>query len=114
MDERLVGACGLVCSECEAYAATQAGDEARIAALAADWSKQFGVTLGPDAVRCDGCMGAGERRCGHCAECDVRLCALGRGLENCAGCDDFGCEVLERFLAMAGDGPRAVLEELRG
>ncbi len=86
MTERLISACGLVCSECDAFLATQAGDAAAIERVAAQWSEQFGATIPAAGVWCDGCMTGGERRCGHVDECKIRACVVGRSLANCAGC----------------------------
>jgi Protein of unknown function (DUF3795) len=113
MSERLLGACGLVCSECDAFKATQAGDQAALAAVAAAWSKQFGADIPVESVSCDGCLTPGERKCGHCAECDIRACVAQHGYATCAQCSDFACDKLAEFLKMAGDGPREVLESLR-
>jgi len=95
--DKIIGACGLVCSDCPGYLATQANDAAKIAEVAAMWSKEFDSEIKPDDVWCDGCMTDAERKCSHCAECDVRACVVGRGLANCAYCDDYGCETITRF-----------------
>jgi len=112
MAEKLIAACGLVCSECDAFVATQAGDVAAIDRVAAQWSEQFQTEIPPESVRCDGCMTGGERACGHVGECEIRACVVARGFANCAVCDDFGCEKLEGFCQMAPDA-RATLESLR-
>jgi len=114
MTERLISACGLVCSECDAYLATQAGDAAAIERVAGEWSKQFGATISAASVWCDGCMTAGERKVGHAADCEIRACVVGRGLANCAACDAYVCDQLESFLTMAAEsGARETLESLR-
>jgi hypothetical protein len=94
---QLVGMCGLVCSECSAFKATQAGDAAAIAKVAEEWSQQYGGTFSPESVWCDGCTTAG-RKCGHCGECDIRACGVERGLTTCAECGDYRCEKISRFL----------------
>ncbi len=43
-----IGACGLVCSECDAYKATQANDPATIAKTAQEWSKTFNSKVEPE------------------------------------------------------------------
>jgi hypothetical protein len=114
MTERLISACGLVCSECDAFLATQAGDAAAIERVAAKWSEQFGATIPAAGVWCDGCMTGGERRCGHVDECKIRACVVGRDLANCAACDDYVCGMLEEFLGFAAEsGARETLASLR-
>ena len=48
----------------------------------------------------------------YCRECQVRACAIARGLGNCAHCPDYACEKLERVFGFAPEA-RAKLEELR-
>ena len=95
---QLVGMCGLVCSECEAYVATQAGDAEAIARITVKWNEEYHANNTPETIWCDGCTTAGARKCGHCAECAIRACGLERGLTTCAECDDYRCEKLSSFL----------------
>ena len=114
MTERLVSACGLICSECDAFLATQADDAAAIERVAQQWSEQFGQTIPAAGVWCDGCMTGGEHRCGHVDECRIRACVVRRGLSTCAGCDDYVCGMLEEFLVFAAEsGARETLASLR-
>ncbi len=108
----LIAACGLDCSICEAYVATQANDQAALERIAAKWRVDFkapGITA--ENILCDGCM-AGGRTIGHCAECGIRLCALERGVENCSACPDYGCDQLSGFLQNVPQA-KANLEALR-
>ncbi|MBN2148089.1 MAG: DUF3795 domain-containing protein [Anaerolineales bacterium] len=93
----LLGVCGIDCSQCAAYLATQANDEAAKAKVAAQWREEYHApNIDIAYVTCDGCL-ATTRLCGHCAECDVRLCAVARGLENCALCPDYACEKISNL-----------------
>ena len=112
METRLIAACGLVCSECDAYLATQASDAAAIERVARQWSEMFGAEIPPAAVWCDGCMTGGERTCGHVGECEIRSCVLDRGLPHCAECADYACQQLTGFFE-AAPSARTILEELR-
>jgi hypothetical protein len=100
----LLGACGLICSDCKAYVATMANDAAAIARVAQEWSQEYGGDIQPEYVWCEGCMTAGERKCGHCAECDIRACAVEQGLPNCGACPGFAaepvCEKIAGFMEM--------------
>lgn len=111
MAEKIIAYCGLVCSECEAYAATQKNDMEALKQVAESWSQLFGSTITVSDCICDGCLGEG-RKGGHCGECGVRACAVERGLANCAHCPDFGCEMLTSFFGFAPDA-KTTLEAIR-
>jgi len=108
----LWGACGLNCGACPAYVATQADDAGKIEEIAGQWSEQYGADVKPEHVWCDGCMTAGERKCGHCAECEIRACVADRGLATCAGCGDYACDKLTGFFEMCSDAKKT-LDALR-
>lgn len=108
----LIAACGIDCSKCEAYIATQANDAAALEQIAAKWRVEYnapGITAAN--ILCDGCM-TGGRTIGHCAECKIRLCAVERGLENCAACPDYACAELNAFFKMVPQA-QANLDSLR-
>jgi hypothetical protein len=111
--DRIIAYCGLVCTDCPAYIATQANDREALGQLAKRAREEFGV---PDATaesaRCDGCLGDTEYKCGYCFECEIRACGVARGVANCAHCADYACQNLEGFFAKAPEA-RTVLDELR-
>jgi hypothetical protein len=111
MPAPMYGSCGLVCSECPAYVATQASDQAKAEATAKAWSQQFGIEVKVEHVWCDGCRAPG-RKCAHCAECEIRSCATGRNLATCAPCADYPCKQLQGFFAMAPMA-KTTLDQLR-
>lgn len=97
----LIAACGLDCSQCEAYKITLANDRAAMEDLVVKWRAEYNSPeMTVESVICDGCM-VGERHGGYCAECGVRRCALARGVANCAYCPDYGCETVQKFWQMA-------------
>jgi len=111
MPESMTAFCGLTCTECPAYLATQAGDEAKAKETAALWSQQYGADIGVDDVWCDGCLVEG-RKCAHCGECTIRACGRERGVESCAHCDDYACETLTPLLGMV-PAAKATLDGIR-
>jgi len=111
MSERMIAYCGLDCAGCKAYLATQSGDAAALAQVAAEWSKAFGVSLTAENIACDGCQADG-RKIPHCATCEVRACAIEMGVPNCAYCKSYGCETITAFLAQAGEA-KTTLETIR-
>ena len=90
MSEQIIAYCGLVCTECPAFIATRENDTDKLKALAMEWYGEEGKAT---FCLCDGCTTAGRKN-NHCLECGVRLCAIERGVANCAYCDDYGCEIL--------------------
>ncbi len=110
-EERIIAFCGILCSDCPAFKATLAGDEEALAKQAAEWSSdEYPLEAGD--LLCDGCIYEDKRTAKFCLDCDVRRCALERGVENCAHCDDFPCEKLEKPWALCVDA-KTTLEELR-
>jgi hypothetical protein len=111
--ERMIAYCGLVCTDCKGYLATQADDREMLEKLAEQARKDFGV---PDAtaesVMCDGCLSTPGRKCGYCAICEIRACGVGRGVLNCAVCADYGCSKIAGFIANVPEA-RATLEAIR-
>ena len=109
----MIAYCGLVCTDCPAYLATQADDLAGLEQVVAEWTQAYGIQgLTAESVRCDGCLGTEGRKVGHCFECEVRLCALGRNVLNCAHCADYGCDTLQAFFGFVPDA-RTRLDGIR-
>lgn len=116
MMDRIVAYCGLVCSECDAYVATQANDLETLQRLAVRVREEFGVEdATAESSMCDGCLGDDGRQIGYCSTCEIRACAVAREVANCAHCPEYGsddgCETLEPFLAHATEA-RLVLDEI--
>lgn len=110
--KRIVAYCGLVCTDCEAYLATQADDQAELERVAARWREEYNAPeITVASVICDGCLDGG-RKCSHCSECEIRDCGMGRGLANCAHCPDYACDRLEEFFGFVQPA-RGVLDEVR-
>lgn len=97
--DRIVAYCGLVCSECKGYIATQANDVAALEALAVEAREKHGVAdATAESVRCDGCLSEDGIKIGYCAECEIRACGVQRGVANCAHCDEYAtCDKMQRF-----------------
>lgn len=108
----MIAYCGLICTDCPAYLATQADDREALERVAAQWREQFNEPrITADAVICDGCLDEG-RKAGYCSTCEIRACAAGHGVINCGHCDDYACEKLEGFFAHAPEA-HTLLDQLR-
>jgi hypothetical protein len=90
--------CGLDCSGCDVYRATKFDDDDLRRQHARKVFDQFKVVVEPQQVNCHGCRDT-RPKSGYCAWCEVRSCAIGRELENCAYCADFPCDKLDKVHA---------------
>ena len=110
---RIIAHCGLVCTDCPAFIATQAEDAAALERVAAQWREEYNAPeITVESVICGGCVTHDERKCGHWHECEIRACAGARGIANCAHCDEYVCEKLESFFGFVPDA-REVLDGVR-
>ena len=108
--ERMIAFCGLVCTECEGYLATQANDWAALERLAAKAREEYNVpTATAEGVLCDGCLSDTGRKISYCAQCEIRACGAARGVANCGHCPDYACEKLTAFFGMV-PAARGVLD----
>lgn len=110
----MIAFCGLICTECPAYKATQADDDAARARVAEVWAEAFNAEgLTAEDINCDGCLVNEGRLFSHCFECPIRACGRARGVVNCAHCADYeSCEHVAGFFEMAPEA-KAVLDEIR-
>lgn len=97
--EKMIAYCGIVCSECDAYIATQTNDDALRAKIASEWSKTYGGQFKIEDINCDGCTSKSSRLIGHCSECSIRACGLLKNVANCGHCNDYACEQLNAFFS---------------
>jgi hypothetical protein len=110
--EKIIAKCGLTCSECPAYIATQKNDDALRAETAKKWSEMFKADIKPSDINCDGCQSESPRLFSYCSVCEIRQCAREKKVATCADCPDYSCEKLDKFLANVPEA-RKFLEELR-
>jgi hypothetical protein len=111
--DKIVAFCGLTCTDCPAYIATQDDDDEARVRVAEKWSRDYGSDVKLEDINCDGCPPGKERYFSHCSQCEIRACGVTRGVENCAHCLEYPCEKLERFLR-AVPAARAELDGIRG
>lgn len=110
--EKMIAVCGLVCTECPAFIATQKEDDNERKKVAEQWSKEFKVELKPEDINCDGCVADSERLFSHTKVCEIRKCGLDKKVANCAYCDEYACEKLTDFFKMAPEA-KSNLDEVR-
>jgi len=110
--EKMIAYCGLVCTGCPAYIATQKNDREALERLAAKWQEELNTPLTAEGCMCDGCLATTGRQISYCSECKVRACAIEKHLENCAYCADYSCRELEKWFGTVQEA-KTTLEGIR-
>ena len=111
MDDRMIAYCGLICTDCDAYKATQAEDMEALERMAKEASEQFEMEMTVADAMCDGCRATTGRQIGYCHECAIRLCAVQKHIENCAHCGEYACEKVNAF-SKPGSAHRKTLDDI--
>jgi hypothetical protein len=113
VQEKMIAFCGIVCSDCRAFIATQRNDRELKEKVAKAWSTKE-EPLKAEDIDCEGCLATGRRLLGFCETCEVRHCGYDRGVENCAYCDEYPCVKLTTlWKSVTESKPKAPLEGLR-
>jgi len=99
MEENLAY-CGLICQTCQIYLAAREPDEEKKykmkMTIAQEIEKLYGKECKPEDVGdCDGCKTEDGRL--FCTDCQIRICAIEKGIASCAYCHDYPCEALEKL-----------------
>lgn len=110
--KKMIAYCGINCSECPAFLATQKDDNNERKRVAEMWSKQFNTEFKPEDINCDGCLLESGRLFNYCRVCEIRKCGQEKGVKNCAYCDDYACETLNKFIDNVPEA-KTTLEEIR-
>jgi hypothetical protein len=95
--KEMVAYCGIVCTECPTYQATQKNDDNARTKIAEAWSKQFKMNLKPEDINCDGCLAVGKRQLSYCMMCEIRKCGADKKVLNCGYCVEYPCDKLKNF-----------------
>jgi len=111
MDE-MIAFCGALCSECGAFLATMNDDDKKREEVAQLWSKEYGSNIKPEDINCDGCLSEGGNLFDYSKVCEIRKCGKEKGITNCAYCDEYSCERLEKLFEMAPEAKKR-LDEVR-
>jgi hypothetical protein len=99
----LIAYCGLDCSNCPTFLATQNEDDDARAKTAALYADKFGFNLKPEEINCDGCLSNTGKLIKYCQSCEIRKCCREKGLKNCAVCEEQPCEKLIQFHKFSPD-----------
>ena len=110
--DKMIAFCGLNCTECPAFIATQKDDDKKRERVAKIWSKEFNSEIKPEDINCGGCLVESDLLFSHCKVCEIRKCGREKEVKNCAYCDVYVCEKLTKFFDMAPDA-KITLSEIR-
>ena len=97
MLDKMIAYCGLDCTQCLAYLATQQDDDEEREKIAEEWNSQYDYHLKPQDVNCDGCLQNDGRLLNYCLTCEVRECGIQKGVKNCAYCVEYACDKLKEL-----------------
>ena len=101
--QKMIAYCGLVCTSCPQFIATQNDDDFERKKAAARIAEKFGIYLKPEEINCDGCLSSSGRLLGFCNTCEVRRGGIAKSVENCSACDEQPCDKLNKFHAFSPD-----------
>jgi hypothetical protein len=110
--EKMIAFCGLACSGCPTFIATQKNDDKMREETAKKWSEMFRADIKPADINCDGCTSKSTKLFNYCNQCEIRKCAGEKGVKNCAYCSEYPCEKLAAFLKNAPEA-KVVLDDIR-
>ncbi|MFH1280920.1 MAG: DUF3795 domain-containing protein [Candidatus Beckwithbacteria bacterium] len=94
-----IGICGLDCSSCDAFIATQNNDNKLREKTAKEWTERYRKgnrnrpPVKPKDINCKGCLSDGPIYL-YCHQCKIRKCGLEREIKNCKECRDYKCNQL--------------------
>lgn len=93
--ENLAAPCGLYCGACSILAAGRKNDPKLMELLAVGVADYLGHPVEVKDLACEGCHS--DVVAIMCRECDLRACALSKGLTHCSKCADFPCQQIIDF-----------------
>jgi hypothetical protein len=105
--EPIVSKCGYRCDLCPAYE-TNIKSEADKQRMSDAWNKYCGFDVPPEVIKsCSGCVASGGDE-----TCTVRPCATEKNLENCAHCEQFGCDKLKSKMDFVEQNVKVKLSDI--
>ena len=85
---KMIAYCGLDCEKCDAYIATINDDQTLREKTAKAWSEMNQVPILPEHINCQGCRTEGIKTVFCDSLCEIRQCALKKGVKTCGDCPD--------------------------
>ena len=85
---KMIAFCGLDCEKCDAFIATKYNDQPLREKTAKLWSELNNVPILPEHINCEGCRMDGVKTFYCSTLCEIRKCALGKGVGTCGDCQE--------------------------
>jgi hypothetical protein len=105
--EPIIAKCGYRCDLCPAYEANLKSDADK-QRMSDAWAKYCGFQVPPEQIQsCPGCIVSGAD-----PTCTVRPCAIEKNVENCAHCEQFGCDKLNSKTNFIEENVKVDLSEI--
>ena len=93
----IIARCGFKCNLCLIYRDNLKKDKQNRQKFRDGLEKYYGDKLTLEECYCDSCMTPdSENPVRITSDCTIRPCVIAKGLENCAYCDQYPCEDLDR------------------
>lgn len=102
----MIAYCGIDCSKCPSYLATQSGNREEIERVAKNLAKVYRAEVKPEYVICDGCRSEGRHSYFCTNSCKMRRCCADNGFYSCIECSDFPCKELQFELEHSPEAKR--------
>lgn len=100
MMKKMIAYCGLDCEKCDAYIATVRNDQELREKTAKAWAELNQVPILPEHINCQGCRTKGIKTVFCDRLCEIRQCALKKGVETCGNCGELEkCQIVGMILA---------------
>ena len=106
----MIAYCGLNCEKCDAYLATIHDDQVLREKTAKLWAELNQAPILPEHINCQGCRVEGVKTVFCDSLCEIRQCALKKGVAPCGDCPELeNCQIVG---AVISNNPEA-LENLK-
>ena len=106
----MIAYCGLNCEKCDAYLATIHDDQVLREKTAKLWAELNHAPILPEHINCQGCRVEGVKTVFCDSLCEIRQCALKKGVSTCGDCPELeNCQIVG---AVISNNPEA-LENLK-
>jgi hypothetical protein len=105
---KMIAYCGLVCTNCDAFRATQQNDDNLRQQVAEKWTKEYNHPFKAADINCVGCIAAAGPHVGYCGMCEIRKCGQEKGVLNCGLCPDYSCTKTDAFFKMVPDAKKTL------
>jgi hypothetical protein len=105
--EAIIAKCGYRCDLCPAYE-TNLKSDADKQRMSDAWAKYCGFQVPPEQIQsCAGCLVSGAD-----PTCTVRPCAIEKDVENCAHCEQVGCDKLATKINFVEENVKVDLSDI--